>query len=158
MYKLTGQEDVVQRLPDMAFVSRGGAGWDEYEEWLNEGNAPLPQYTAEELLAHQLTIATNDLTAKSRQATAQITAIQGRVTALDFTVNGQDPDDPDYLPPLDSEIAELPVRVAQLKAWNLYSTRLGRVKLQATWPSAPVWPVMPEPLTNEVSAVSAPLI
>lgn len=107
---------------------------------------------AAEVLA-QANIKLNQLT---RQANAQVTAVQGRVTALEFAVNGQDPDDPDYLPPLDSEVAELPVRIAQLKAWNLYNTRLGRVKLQAAWPSSPTWPAMPDPLTNETSAVAMP--
>lgn len=156
MYKLTGDENIVLRVEDQLFIPNGNPLWEEYQAWLAEGNIPEPRFTDAELSAQHLAEVIEKLNSLSRQANAQVIAIQGRVTTLDFAVNGQDPDDPEYIPPLDSEIAELPVRVAQLKAWNLYSTRLGRVKLQATWPSTPVWPAMPEPYTSEVSAMSQP--
>ncbi|WP_024647719.1 hypothetical protein [Pseudomonas syringae] len=141
-------------------------GWravndDIKPEELAEGETlvdALPQWLLDKVAEYETRSgATETLNALSRQANAQVIAIQGRVTTLDFAVNGQDLEDPEYMPPLDSEIAELPVRVAQLKAWNLYSTRLGRVKLQPTWPSAPSWPAIPEPYTNEVSVMSQPV-
>jgi hypothetical protein len=106
--------------------------------------------------AQWLEVNTDKLNALSRQANAQVTALQGRVNTLDYLINQQDPDDEDYIEPSAAEIAELPVRKAQLKSWNSYNVKLGRVSTQATWPSAPAWPVQPEPYTNETSAVVQP--
>lgn len=41
------------------------------------------------------------------------------------------------------EIAELPVRTAQLKQWKTYAVLLGRVTSQAGWPPDVQWPVQP---------------
>ena len=51
MYKL--QENSVLRLSDNASVPMvdGNTEYEEYKQWLAEGNTPEPQYTAEELLA-----------------------------------------------------------------------------------------------------------
>lgn len=103
-----------------------------------------------------LAINTAEFERLQRLANAQVTALQGRVNTLDYLINQQDPDDEDYIAPTAAEIAELPVRKAQLKSWNSYNVKLGRVSTQATWPSAPVWPVQPEPYTNETSAVVQP--
>lgn len=92
--------------------------------------------------------ANSELAQLQRQANAQVTALQGRVSTLN------DPDMEGMY--TDEEIAELPVRQAQLKAWKNYRLLLGRVPTQAKWPAAPEWPVMPEPYTNETSAVSVP--
>lgn len=113
----------------------------------------LPQWFLDQVTAYEvLRDATTQLNALTRQANAQVTAVQGRVTNLEWLIEGQDPEDPDYIEPTAEEVAELPVRKAQLKAWNAYTTKLGRVKAQATWPNAPVWPVVPEPYTSEMSA------
>lgn len=92
------------------------------------------------------------LNAKQRQAAVQVGAIQSRVDALNYLIDGQDPEDPDYMEPTDAEIAELPVRKAQLKVWNTYRVKLGRVTGLAGWYQTPTWPIVPEPYTSEMSA------
>lgn len=49
MYKLA--ENGVIRLSDNAFIPNDPANtdWQEYQEWLKEGNEPLPMYTPNEL-------------------------------------------------------------------------------------------------------------
>lgn len=96
---------------------------------------------------------TRILNAKSRQAGAQISAINTRILALEWAINDQDPEDPDYEPATPAEIAELPVRKAQLNKWNAYNRNLGKLKIAATWPVNPIWPTMPEPYTNETSSL-----
>lgn len=94
------------------------------------------------------------LEAKQRQANAQVTALQGRIDTLVYLIDDQDPEDLDYIDPTPAEIAELPVRKAQLKLWNAYRVKLGRVTGIAGWYQTPTWPVMPEPYTSEMSAVT----
>jgi hypothetical protein len=109
---------------------------------------PEPELTPAEIEATAFAV----LYSKQRQALAQISAIQSRVDALNYLINDQDPDDPDYLEPTGAEIAELPVRKAQLKLWNSYRAKLGRVTGLAGWYQTPAWPVIPEPYTSEMSA------
>jgi len=97
------------------------------------------------ILAEQLAAATLELNAKTRLANAQVTALQGRVDAINDAIDG------DYALP--EEEAELPGRVVQLAAWKKYRVLLGRVSTQVTWPASPVWPIQPESYTNETSAV-----
>lgn len=97
------------------------------------------------------------LYAKQRQALAQISAIQSRIDALNYLIDGQDPEDPDYLEPTDEEIAELPVRKAQLKLWNAYRVKLGRVTGLSGWYQTPAWPAVPETYTSEMSAEAPPV-
>lgn len=80
-----------------------------------------------------------------RQANAQINALQGRVDAINDAIEFDDA--------TQSEIAELPVRVAQLKSWKQYRITLGRVNQQSGWASSPVWPPIPDAYTNEMSSV-----
>jgi hypothetical protein len=136
-------------------------GWIEGPEYVAPGYLyvdgiftapPPPVPTYEEYLG----AATDELQSRQRQANAQVTALSGRVTTLDYLINQQDPDDEDYIEPSAAEIAELPVRKAQLKSWNSYNVKLGRVSMAAGWPQTPAWPVMPEPYTNETSAVAFP--
>ncbi len=115
---------------------------------------PLPAQVEAATFAH--------LNAKQRQAIAQISAIQSRVDAINYLINTGDPDhpdylepdDPDYLAPTAEEIAELPVRKAQLKAWNTYRGKLGRVTTSAGWYQTPAWPAVPAPYTSEMSAAA----
>lgn len=97
------------------------------------------------------------LNAKSRQAGAQISALNTRISAWNWAIYEQDPEDPDYEPATPEEIAELPVRTAQLTKWNSYNRKLGQLKTSATWPVNPTWPVMPEPYTNETSKSANPV-
>lgn len=97
---------------------------------------------------------TRILNAKSPQAGAQISALNTRIAGINWAISGQDPDDDDYEPATPAEIAELPIRTAQLTKWNSYNRKLGQVNTQATWPVDPVWPVMPEPYTNEMSLMA----
>lgn len=119
---------------------------DEVPQWLVE--KIQEQIVLQESTAH--------LNALIRQANAQVSALAGRITTLDFLVNGQDEEDPDYIAPTDADVAELAQRKTQLKQWNTYNVKLGKVKAAAGWPATPTWPVMPEPYTSETSAVSAP--
>lgn len=108
---------------------------------------------------HNAEVATQNtakLQALIKQANAQVASLNGRVSTLDYLINEQDPDDEDYIEPSAAEIAELPVRKAQLKSWNSYNVKLSRLTTSAGWPLNPVWPVMPEPYTNELSAVATP--
>lgn len=104
---------------------------------------PPPVKTPEEILAD----ATSQLNALNRLANAQVTALQGRVDALNDAV------ELDMATP--AEVAEQPVRAAQLKAWKQYRILLGRVSTSAGWPDAPAWPAQPQPYTTETSALSA---
>jgi hypothetical protein len=117
--------------------------------WEDHG-AP-PPLTSEQILQ----MATDRLNALTRQANAQVSALAGRVTTLDFLINGQDEEDPDYIPPTDADVAELAQRKTQLKQWNTYNVKLGKVKSAAAWPTATAWPAMPEIYTNETAVLSA---
>lgn len=52
MYKL--QQNGVKRLSDGAGIplADGNMDYEEYKQWLSEGNTPEPEFTAEELLAN----------------------------------------------------------------------------------------------------------
>lgn len=86
------------------------------------------------------------LDAKLRQANAQVSALQGRVDAINDAIEFEEA--------LPEEIAELPVRKAQLTLWKKYRIDLGRVKAAPGWYATPTWPTMPEPYTAETSAVA----
>lgn len=108
--------------------------------------AAPPVRTPDEILAD----ATAQLNALNRLANAQVTALQGRVDALADAVELE------MATP--EEVAEQTVRAAQLKTWKQYRVLLGRVSAAAGWPEDPSWPSMPEPYTNETSAVAAPAV
>lgn len=91
----------------------------------------------------------------TKQANAQVSALAGRITTLEWLINDQDPDDPEYVEPLPEEVIELPIRRTQFTKWNSYNVKLGRVKLQAGWPFTPVWPAIPEPYNNDTSSRSS---
>jgi hypothetical protein len=55
-----------------------------------------------------------------------------------------------------AEIAELPVRTAQLKAWKTYAVLLGRVTGQAGWPPDVEWPVQPAEGMDLTTSATAP--
>lgn len=111
-----------------------------FQAWVVNPAPPIPP-------PDYLAINTAEVERLQRLANAQVTALQGRVDTLNDAV------DLEMATP--AEIAEQPVRAAQLKAWKTYRILVGRVSTQATWPSAPSWPVQPETYTNETSAVAA---
>jgi hypothetical protein len=118
-------------------------GWGYVDE-----NDPLPEVVPSPQQVESL--AFSNLEGRQRQALLQITAIQYRIDAIEYLVNGQDEDDPDYMEPTPAEIAELPVRKAQLKSWNNYRAKLGRVTSIAGWYETPTWPAIPETYTSEL--------
>jgi hypothetical protein len=156
MYKLTGDENIVLRLDDMTFVPRGNQDWQDYQDWLEAGNVPEPQFNEEELHEQQTIASTNQLNALTRQANAQVSALGGRITTLDWLIDGQDPDDEDYEAPTPADVAERTALKARFTKWNSYANKLSKVKAAPGWPANPTWPVMPEPYTNETSALVAP--
>lgn len=86
------------------------------------------------------------LDTKLRQANTQITALQGRVDAINDAIRFEEA--------LPEEIDELPLRITQLTAWQKYRINLGRVKTAAGWYLTPAWPAVPEPYTSETSAIT----
>jgi hypothetical protein len=95
------------------------------------------------LLAEQLATATATLNTDTRLASTQVSALQGRIDAINDATDGG------YV--LREETAELPGRITQLAAWKKYRVMLGRVSTQATWPANPAWPPKPELFTDEAS-------
>jgi len=84
-------------------------------------------------------------------AAAQKTALSNRISTL------QDAIELDMATP--DELAELPVRQAQLIEWKRYAVLLGRVTSQAGWPPDVEWPAQPtEGMDLTVSAVSRPTV
>lgn len=95
-------------------------------------------------LAETLAISTDQLNARTRLATAQVTALQARVDAINDAIEGG------YALP--DEEAELPTLTAPLAAWKRYRVLLGRVSTQTTWPNDQAWPEQPEPYNSETSS------
>ncbi|WP_223472901.1 MULTISPECIES: hypothetical protein [unclassified Pseudomonas] len=118
-----------------------------------------PPGQAVESPAKQESDAITMLDAKQRQATLQISALQSRIDAINYLINTSNPDhadylvpdDPDYMEPTEAELEELQVRKAQLKSWNIYRGKLGRVTTLPGWYQNPAWPVAPTPYTSEMS-------
>jgi len=127
------------------------AGWElfEGETYVEE----IPQWLIDSIAAQEfLRLSTADLNSRLRLSTAQVSALQARVDAINDAIEGE------YALPEEEE--ELPGRIIQLAAWKKYRVFLGRVSTQLTWPDAPVWPVEPEPYTNETSSarLAAPAV
>lgn len=91
-------------------------------------------------------------TAKLQQlnqlAAAQKTALTNRIGTLNDAI------DLDMAEP--EEIAELPVRTAQLKAWKAYAVLLGRVTAQSGWALTVTWPVQPAEGMDLTISATAP--
>lgn len=104
----------------------------------------IPQSLLDAIAAHEVLLdATATLNARTRLATAQVSALQSRVDTINDAIEGE------YALP--EEVEEKPGRVTELAAWKKYRVFLGRVTGQAIWPTAPTWPDQPEPFTNETS-------
>lgn len=104
----------------------------------------IPQALIEAITAQDLLrVITTDLNTKTRLATAQVSALQSRVDAINDAIDG------DYALP--EEVEEKPLRVSALADWKKYRVLLGRVTGQPVWPSDPAWPEQPEPYTEETT-------
>lgn len=122
--------------PDLLWLpcsSEVEAGWVATESegvWSLAPYVPPPP-TPEEILASQSAI----LQQLTQLANAQKVALTNRITTL------QDAIDLEMATP--EEVAELPVRQAQLLEWKRYAIYLGRVTGQDGWPPDVEWPVQP---------------
>lgn len=80
-------------------------------------------------------------------ASAQKIALTNRIGVLNDAIELEEAT-PD-------EVAELPVRQAQLLEWKRYAIYLGRVTTQEGWPPDVVWPIQPaEGMDLTVSALA----
>lgn len=80
-------------------------------------------------------------------AAAQKSALTNRIGVLNDAIELEEA--------TPSEVAELPVRQAQLIEWKRYAIYLGRVTSQEGWPPDVVWPVQPaEGMDLTVSATA----
>lgn len=136
----------------MYYYAITDTGWRGYGD-IGEGDPlaenetlveEVPQWLIDKVAAAAvLAAATADLNARTREGNAQALALNGRIATLNWLIDEQDPDDPDYIEPTEEDIAERAVLKPLLTKWNSYNVKLGKVKTQATWPTAPVWPVAP---------------
>ncbi|KAE9642366.1 hypothetical protein EJA70_19190 [Pseudomonas sp. PB103] len=126
-------------------------GSDFTEAELAQGESlveEIPQSLIDAIAAQDLLRETTaDLNARTRQATAQVTALQGRIDAINDAIAG------DYALP--EEVEEKPLRAVMLAEWKKYRVFLGRVTGQPIWPTAPTWPEQPEPYNDETTVARA---
>ena len=103
---------------------------------------PVPPTEAEILAAQSLL-----LQQRTQLAAAQKTALSNRIGVLNDGIELGEA--------TPAEIAELPVRQAQLIEWKRYALYLGRVTTQAGWYHTVDWPVQPTAgMDLSVSAVA----
>ena len=108
----------------------------------------IPQELIDAIAAQELLrVTTADLNFRTRLATAQITALQSRIDAINDAIDG------DYALP--EEVDEKPSRVLALAEWKKYRVLLGRVTGQPIWPTEPAWPEQPEPYNEETTVARA---
>ncbi len=104
----------------------------------------IPQSLIDAIAAQDLLRETSAvLNSRTRLATAQITALQGRIDAINDAIEG------DYVLP--EEVEEKPSRVSALADWKKYRVLLGRVVGLPIWPTDPAWPEQPEPYNEETT-------
>ncbi|WP_085634099.1 hypothetical protein [Pseudomonas sp. R16(2017)] len=108
----------------------------------------IPQSLIDAIAAQDLLRETTaNLNARTRLATAQVTALQSRIDAINDAIDGE------YALP--EEVDEKPQRVAALADWKKYRVLLGRVTGLPVWPTAPSWPEQPEPYNEETTVARA---
>lgn len=90
-----------------------------------------PPPTAEEIIASQSGI----LQQLNQLAAAQKAALTNRIGVINDAIEFEEA--------TQQEIAELPIRQAQLTAWKRYAVLLGRVTSQEGWPPNVIWPEQP---------------
>lgn len=129
-------------IPEGITVNQG----DSYVDGVFGPPLVIPP-TPAEILARQ----SFKLQGLKQLAEAQKTALNSRVGTLNDAIELEmaTPDDE----------AELPKRVAQLKAWKTYAVLLGRVTTQAGWPPEVNWPTQPtEGMDLTVSAAAPEIV
>jgi len=105
-------------------VTPDGSGWS-FAPW-----TPPPP-TAAEILASQ----SAKLQQLNQLAAAQKAALTNRIGVINDAIEFEEA--------TPAELAELPVRQAQLTAWKRYAVLLGRVTTQEGWPPNVIWPEQP---------------
>jgi hypothetical protein len=107
---------------------------------------PFPPHvpSPEEVLASQ----SAKLQGFKQVAEAQKVALAARIGVLNDAIELEEA--------TPAEIAELPLRQAQLLEWKRYAIYLGRVTTQAGWPPDAVWPVQPVGGMDLTVSASAP--
>lgn len=112
-------------------------------EWVPVVPGDEPPPTPEEILASQ----SAKLQGFTRLAAAQKAALTNRIGVINDGIELGEA--------TPAEVAELPVRQAQLIEWKRYALYLGRVTSQEGWPPEVEWPTQPtEGMDLTVSAVA----
>jgi hypothetical protein len=83
----------------------------------------------------QLADAKAELSARNVKAVGQIIRIQDRIDTIGFGIEVGEA--------TDGDLAEQIDLLGSLKEWKTYKFLLGKVTVQATWYTDPVWPVEP---------------
>lgn len=124
-------------------------GWSATQTdavWSFAPYVPPPPTEAEIIAAN-----TSALQQANQLAAAQKTALTNRIGTL------QDAIELEMATP--AEVAELPVRQAQLLEWKRYAVFLGRVTTQTGWALTVEWPVQPaQGMDLTTNAVSRPAL
>jgi hypothetical protein len=109
-----------------------GPGWSYVDgEFVSAPVPATPPPTSAEISA----LNTGTLQKHNQLAAVQKAALADRVGTLQDAIELE--------MATSAEVAELPVRQAQLLEWKRYAVFLGRVTLQAGWPLTVEWPVQP---------------
>lgn len=117
----------VKELTDDEWDARVNPSW-VYEGVLTTEQPPLP---IEWVLDAQKAI----LLQLNQLAAAQKAALTNRIGVINDAIEFEEA--------TPAEVAELPVRQAQLTAWKRYAVLLGRVTTQEGWPPNVIWPEQP---------------
>lgn len=121
------------------------AGWSYVDDEFIAPPAPeVPPPTPEQILASQ----SAKLQAFTQLAASQKVALTNRIGTLNDAIELE------IATP--EEVAELPVRQAQLLEWKRYAVYLGRVTGQDGWPPDVEWPVQPADGMDLTVSATAP--
>lgn len=130
---------------DVSGIEDIAEGWTATQvdgDWSFAAYVPPPPTSAELLAINSAT-----LQHANQLAAAQKTALTNRIGVINDAIEFEEA--------TPAEIAELPIRQAQLTAWKRYAVLLGRVTTQSGWHEVVDWPAQPaEGMDLSVSAVS----
>lgn len=116
--------------------------------WVWDGASFAPYVAPPPSSAEIIAANTTKLQAANQLATAQKTALTNRIGTLNDAIELE------MATP--EEVAELPVRQAQLLEWKRYAVFLGRVTTRAGWALTVEWPVQPTGGMDLTTNASAP--